>query len=110
MLVTFDLKDERISASAAGGYGVLLRLNVESVLPDIGVVCSEDIKTAIGRGHSIEFFTDLQKMSVNEKRSALMEAADRARSDGNAHYAEALLYRALKKSDFWTPFQEAILD
>ena len=110
MLVTFDLKDERISASAAGGYGVLLRLNVESVLPDIGVVCSEDIKTAIGSGHSIEVFTDLQKMSVNEKRSALMEAADRARSDGNAHYAEALLYRALKKSDFWTPFQEAILD
>lgn len=94
-------------ATALNGYGTPFLLKSEAVLPDLRVVCSQDIQNAAAnavehpsRAETIyREFEDLTTIDVNdrEKReAALHRGLDRRQ---RSKYVEARVFRALSRAD-----------
>jgi len=87
-----DDVDQAGAAIKAFGHPFLLRN--ETVLPDLELVCCEDIQNAVLNNRPLSYFTDLRNLSPGQILRALSAARDRAE-----RYAEARLHRPLRIRD-----------
>lgn len=77
-------------------FGYPFELKVKSVLPDIVLVCSDDVQNAVRRTTPLAVCENLTQMNDEDKVAILRKA--RLESDGNR--AEARMNRAPREEDF----------
>lgn len=88
-------------------HGQPFLLRAEQVLPDLQLVCSEDMQQAVLRGmddpdeerHRVELFEDLSVLlptNLAAREQALLRALERRRPN---QYVEARMFRALRARD-----------
>lgn len=95
MFVHAGSRPEALSDTHTGALGRVFALNAESVVPDLELVCRWDIQNAALSRKPADWFTDLRKLSFDEKLKAMRDAATCSPS-----YAEARMFRALREEDF----------
>lgn len=86
---------EVLNDANTGVWGRSFEMNLESVLPDLQLVCRADIQTAALQGQPKGWFTDLRGLSVKQKEQALHDAARKSPT-----YAETRMFRPLREEDF----------
>jgi len=95
IFVYLDSDDLDPPGAAIGAYGWPFLLRNESVLPDLELVCCDDIQNAVLHHRPPSDFTNLRTLSSIEEIEAALRSA-RARAE---RYAEARLHRPLRLVD-----------
>jgi hypothetical protein len=101
MFVYAGVRSNTLRDETTGAWGQEFEIDPESVLPDLEIVCRWDIQNAALNKKPANWFTDLRKLSIEGKISALLEASRRSPS-----YAEARMYRPLRIEDFLIRHEE----
>jgi hypothetical protein len=95
MFIYAGTRSDTLRDENTGGWGQGFDINPESVLPDLEIVCRWDIQNTALNRKPANWFTDLRKLSVEEKIAALL-----AESRKSPSYAEVRMFRPLRIEDF----------
>ena len=98
MFVYVGTRPASLGDEKTGAFGREFDIDPESVLPNLEIVCREDIQNAAGNKKPREWFADLRKLSPPEKIAALVEASRKSPS-----YAETRMHRPFRREDFLIP-------
>lgn len=87
------------SSALHEAFGYPLELNVERVIPDVVMVCSDDVQNWVRRAVAPTMYVDLREKPSDVKITLLR----RARMASNDLRAEARMNRALRLDDLLPP-------